>query len=77
MLNAADLPDDIDALKALLVASEARSLRKDDRIERLEKLVAALRQAAFGHKSEKRDPEQFELALEDLETANRIGPCRG
>ena len=69
MLNAADLPDDIAALKAMLVAAEARDQRKDDRIEHLEKLVAAFRQAAFGHKSEKRDPEQFELALEDLETA--------
>lgn len=69
MLNAADLPDDIAALKALLVAAEARNQRKDERIERLEKLVAAFRQAAFGHKSEKRNLEQFELALEDLETA--------
>jgi len=32
MLNAADLPDDIAALKAMLVAAEARNLRKDDRI---------------------------------------------
>jgi len=31
--------------------------------------VAAFPQAVFGHKSEKRDPEQFELALEDIETA--------
>ncbi len=69
MLNTADLPDDIDALKAMLVASEARNLRKDERIERLEKLVAAFRQAVFGRKSEKSDPDQFELALEDLETA--------
>ncbi|TNB47104.1 IS66 family transposase [Martelella lutilitoris] len=69
MLNAADLPDDIAALKAMLVAAEARDQRKDVRIERLEKLVAAFRQAVFGHKSEKRDPEQFELALEDLEAA--------
>ena len=69
MLSAADLPDDIAALKAMLVASEARNLRKDDRIERLEKLVAAFRQAAFGRKSEKSDPDQFELALEDLETS--------
>jgi transposase len=69
MLNTADLPDDIDALKAMLVASEARNLRKDERIARLEKLVAAFRQAAFGRKSEKRDPDQLELALEDLETA--------
>ncbi|RJE85480.1 IS66 family transposase [Paracoccus onubensis] len=69
MLNAADLPDDITALKALLVASEARNLRKDERIARLEKLVAAFKQAAFGRKSEKSDPDQFELALEDIETA--------
>lgn len=35
----------------------------------MEKLVAAFKQAAFGRKSEKVDPEQFDLALEDLETA--------
>jgi len=69
MLIASDLPNDIDALKAMLVASEVRNLRKDERIERLEKLVAAFKQAAFGRKSEKSDPDQFELALEDLETA--------
>ena len=34
---------------------------------RLETLVAALRQAMFGRKSEKADPDQFELALEDIE----------
>lgn len=76
MLNAADLPDDIAALKAMLIAATAREadkdaqiVRKDERIERLEKLVAAFRQAAFGRKSEKTDPDQFDLALEDLETA--------
>lgn len=69
MLNAADLPDEIAALKAMLVAAQAREVRKDDRIERLEKLVAAFKQTAFGRKSEKTNPDQFELALEDLETA--------
>lgn len=69
MLNAADLPDDITALKAMLIAATARETRKDERIERLERLVAAFRQAAFGRKSEKTDPDQFDLALEDLETA--------
>lgn len=69
MLTTADLPDDIAALKAMLIASEARNIRKDERITRLEKLVAAFKQAAFGRKSEKRDPDQFDLALEDLETA--------
>lgn len=39
------------------------------RFERLEKLVAAFKQAAFGRRSEKTDPDQFDLALEDLETA--------
>lgn len=69
MLNAADLPDDIAALKAMLIAAAAREVRKDERIERLERLVAAFKQAAFGRKSEKADPDQFDLALEDLETA--------
>lgn len=69
MLSGADLPDDIVALKAMLIAATARESRKDERIERLEKLVAAFRQAAFGRKSEKTDPDQFDLALEDLETA--------
>jgi transposase len=69
MLDAAELPNDIAALKAMLVAAEARNQRKDERIAQLEKLVAAFRQAAFGRRSEKSDPDQFELALEDLETA--------
>ncbi|MBB4439940.1 MULTISPECIES: IS66 family transposase [Rhizobium] len=76
MLDTADLPDDVAALKAMLIAAQAREAgkdaqiaRKDERIERLEKLVASFKQAAFGRKSEKTDPDQFDLALEDLETA--------
>lgn len=69
MLDTAELPDDIAALKAMLVAAEARNQRKDERSAQLEKLVAAFKQAAFGRRSEKSDPDQFELALEDLETA--------
>ena len=86
MLEAADLPDDVAALKAMLIAAQAREAakdvaiaskdehiaRKDERIERLEKLVAAFKQAAFGRKSEKTDPDQFDLALEDLETAMAV-----
>ena len=86
MLDAADLPDDVAALKAMLIAAQAREAakdvaiaskdehiaRKDERIERLEKLVAAFKQAAFGRKSEKTDPDQFDLALEDLETAMAV-----
>ncbi len=35
-------------------------------------LIAAFKQAAFGRRWEKSDPEQFELALEDLETAMAV-----
>ena len=62
MLDADDLPDDIATLKAMLIA-------RDQLIAQLENLVAAFRQAAFGRKSEKTCPEQFDLALEDIETA--------
>ena len=76
MRNASDLPDDTDALKAMLAASlaaladrDAVIERKEDRIVRLEKLLADFKRALFGHRSEKSDPEQYELALEDIETA--------
>ncbi len=69
MLNPVDLPNDIATLKALLAASEGRNLRKQDRIDQLEKLVADFKRALFGARSQKTDPEQFDLALEDIETA--------
>jgi transposase len=72
MPKTADLLEEIAALKAMLIAADAREKRKDERIERLEKLVAAFKQAVFGRKSEKSDPDQFELALEDLETAMAV-----
>ena len=72
MPKTADLLEEIAALKAMLIAADARDKRKDERIARLEKLVAAFKQAVFGRKSEKSDPDQFELALEDLETAMAV-----
>ena len=69
MMSPTDLPDDIDALKAIIMASEDRNQRKQDCIDRLEKLVADFKRALFGVKSEKINPEQYELALEDIETA--------
>lgn len=65
MINADILPDNIDALKAIIRTDR-------DRIARLEALVKAARQALFGRKSEKLDPDQFELALEDIETAIKV-----
>ncbi len=86
MTSAADLPDDIDALKALLIAAEAQISaqnatlterdgiieRKQDRIIRLEKLLADFKRALFGAKSEKGHPDQYHLALEDIETAMAV-----
>lgn len=87
MLNAADLPEDIDKLKTLvlsldanrqaIIADQASRIeqqdgiiqRKEDRIAQLEKLVADYKRALFGAKSEKVHPEQYELALEDIATA--------
>jgi len=97
MIEASNLPDDIDALKAMLVARDAHIAAqatqlagheealsrkdaalaekedviaaKEGRIVQLEALVKAFRQAIFGRRSEKLDPDQYDLALEDIETA--------
>src|SRR5471032_3186636 len=74
-----DLPDDIDALKALVVKARASILQmqqdmaeRDLEIERLKAQIDKLKRMQFGRKSEKlgRQIEQFEARLEDL-TSNR------
>ena len=54
MTSAADLPDDINALKAIVMASQAKMSeqdgiieRKEDRILRLEKLLADFKRALY------------------------------
>ena len=76
MLNLADLPNDIDALKALLLSqqrivaglTEQLNTRAVE-IEHLKLQIAKLRRMQFGRKSEKLDHqiEQLELQLEDLQ----------
>jgi transposase len=56
------LPNDITQLKAIIV-------KQQDQNDRLEALVAAFKKALFGAKSERIDPSQYELELEDIETA--------
>jgi len=58
-----DLPDDIDALKAIIMASQAKMSeqsgiieRKEDRILRLEKLLADFKRALYGAEDEAIDP---------------------
>lgn len=72
MTSPADLPTDVATLQALLIASEERNLRKEDRIIWLEKLLADFKRALYGAKSEKGHPDQYHLALEDIETAMAV-----
>src|SRR5450755_1307181 len=70
------LPDDIDALRALLLAeraSRAAVVAERDKLiirnARLEAINAEIRCAHFGRKSERITDEQLSLALEELETS--------
>jgi transposase len=61
--EAAPLPDDVAALKALLLAERATAAR-------LRAIIKQLQRALFGRRSEKADhPDQLQLALEDIEQA--------
>jgi transposase len=72
MLMEADLPDDLAALRAL-VLEQARELDIlkvfKAEVERLKAIIDALQRHRFGRRSEQLDPDQFELALEEVETA--------
>jgi transposase len=70
------LPTDLDALHALIAATRAArdaALAQRDQalsqIDRLRHLLRQLQRAQFGQRSEKLDPEQLLLALEDVEQA--------
>jgi transposase len=72
MLMEADLPNDVEALRAL-VLEQARELDVlkvfQAEVERLTAIIEALQRHRFGRRSEQLDPDQFELALEEVETA--------
>jgi transposase len=74
--NVHQLPSDIETLHALLAAARAErdaALAERDhalsQIDRLRHLLRQLQRAQFGKRSEKLDPEQLLLALEDIEQA--------
>ena len=68
----ADLPDDVDALRSLILDQarelEALKLFKAE-VERLRAIIDALQRHRFGRRSEQLDPDQLQLALEEIETA--------
>jgi transposase len=77
------LPDDVEALQAMVVAMRAeldaehaenvRIVEERDRLigqnDRLRHIIRQLQRMQFGKRSEKLDPDQLKLALEDLEQA--------
>src|ERR1700704_6220986 len=69
-------PDDLGALRELVaqLSSERDAALEEcrrvmEQNDRLRHLLQQLRRAQFGRKSERLDPEQLQLAIEDLETA--------
>lgn len=70
------LPDDVEALHALVrsawserdaaIAERDRALDQNDRLRHL---LRQLQRAHFGRSSEKLDPDQLQLAFEDIEQA--------
>ncbi len=72
MLAEADLPDDVDALRALVLDQSRRidALQSAQaEVERLKAIIDALQRHRFGRRSEQLDPDQLELCLEEVETA--------
>jgi transposase len=69
-------PTEVEALQALVVAARAErdaAIAERDQavsqMDRLRHLLRQLQRAHFGRRSEKLDPEQLQLALEDIEQA--------
>ena len=75
MMPAADLPDDPETLKAMLLAAQgeiahlkAVNADAETRMERLTSLLKTLERARYGRRSETLDPEQHAFVFEDIET---------
>jgi transposase len=68
-VDSASLPDDVDALKRMILAMARDALAAKAEIEKLRFELARLKRAQYGRSSEKIDRavEQLELALETLE----------
>lgn len=68
MTEDAQLPDDVDVLKALLIEARAQLAERDIEIEQLKAQIDKLKRMQFGRKSEQLDRqiERRETELEDL-----------
>lgn len=71
-MSGAALADENARLKALLAQTQAALADSEEARRRLEAILADLRREKFGAKSEKLSPDQFSLALEDVELAQGV-----
>jgi transposase len=74
-LAASDLPDDVEALKAMVLSMsdevvQLRAVNADAeaRIARLDAILKVLKRASFGRRSERLDDDQIAFAFEEVET---------
>ena len=72
MLMAADLPNDIEALRAI-IALQAKKIDAlevlQEEVDRLRAIIEAFQRHRFGRSSEQLDEDQLQLGFEDTETA--------
>ena len=66
-LDLENLPSDIGLLHRLVCDMAVVVETRDDEIERLQRLIKQLQRGAFGRRSERLDPDQLALGLEDLD----------
>lgn len=66
-LDLDDLPRDVELLHRLVRDMAAAVDNRNDEIERLQAIIKKLQRAQFGRRSERLDPDQLALALEDLD----------
>lgn len=76
MRRAADLPNDVEALKAELVAARALVVEQKIELEKLRFEIACLKRMKYGRSSEQLDTQiaQMQLTLEDLEATLAATP---
>jgi transposase len=66
-LDLQNLPSDVGLLHHLVCDMAAVVETRDDEIERLQRLIKQLQRRQFGRRSERLDPDQLALGLEDLD----------
>ena len=66
-LDLENLPSDIGLLHCLVCDMAVVVETRDDEIERLQRIIKQLQRARFGRRSERLDPDQLALGLEDLD----------